>query len=87
MTKKVDEALATLSRVVPTRFSGDVAVIKAEIKRLLADQERLIAELKKADQHSEELERKYMAAKWPEVEARMKKYADKIRRERNGGNL
>jgi hypothetical protein len=35
MTKKIDEALATLSRVVPTRFSGEVAVVKAEIENLL----------------------------------------------------
>jgi hypothetical protein len=34
MTKKIDEALTTLSRVVPTRFSGEVAVVKAEIERL-----------------------------------------------------
>jgi len=86
MTKKIDEALATLSRVVPTRFAGEVVVVKAEIERLLADQERLIAELKKADHHSEELERKYFAAKWPEVEASIKEYAAKIRRERNDDN-
>jgi hypothetical protein len=34
MTKKIDEALATLSRVVPTRFAGEVTVVKAEIERL-----------------------------------------------------
>jgi hypothetical protein len=34
MTKKIDEALATLSRVVPTRFQGEVQAIKTEIERL-----------------------------------------------------
>jgi hypothetical protein len=65
----------------------DVPKLLVEIERLRADQKRLIAELKKADIFSEELERKYFAAKWPEVEASLKKYAAKIRRERNGGNL
>jgi hypothetical protein len=65
----------------------DVPKLLGEIERLRADQGRLITELKKADIFSEELERKYFAAKWPEVEASIKKYAEKIRRERNGGNL
>jgi formylmethanofuran dehydrogenase subunit E len=34
MTKKIDEALATLSRVVPTRFQAEVKTVKAEIERL-----------------------------------------------------
>jgi hypothetical protein len=65
----------------------DVPKLLAEIERLRADQERLIAELKKADIFSEELERKYFAAKWPEVEASIKKYAAKMRRERNGSDI
>jgi hypothetical protein len=65
----------------------DIPKLLAEIERLRADQERLIAELKKADIFSEELERKYFAAKWPEIEASIKKYAAKIRRERNGDIL
>jgi hypothetical protein len=63
----------------------DVPKLLAEIERLRADQERLIAELKKADQHSEELERKYMVAKWPEVMADINEFVAKKRRELHGG--
>jgi hypothetical protein len=62
----------------------DIPKLLEEIERLRADKERLIAELKKADQFSEELERKYMAAKWPEVEASINAYVTKKRRERDG---
>jgi hypothetical protein len=65
----------------------DVPDLLAEIERLRADQGRIIAELKKADIFSEELERKYFAAKWPEIEASIKQYAEKIRRERNDSDI
>jgi formylmethanofuran dehydrogenase subunit E len=44
MTKKIDEALATLSRVVPTRFQSEVAVVKAEIEHLCGVISRLRCE-------------------------------------------
>jgi hypothetical protein len=84
-------AVAETSTKVDAEFIAhareDVPKLLAEIERLRADQERLIAELKKADIFSEELERKYFAAKWPEVEASIKKYAAKMRRERNGSDI
>lgn len=61
----------------------DIPKLLAEIDRLRADQERLIAELKKADLFSEELERKYIIAKMPELQASIDEYVRWKRRERN----
>jgi hypothetical protein len=86
-----DVELATVSNRADAEFianaSIDIPKLLAEVERLRADQERLITELKKADQLSEELERKYMTAKWPEVMADINEFVAKKRRELHGGNL
>jgi hypothetical protein len=58
----------------------DVPALLAEVERLRTIQKRLVAELKKADVYSEELERQYYAATLPVV---IEEFVAKKRSERD----
>lgn len=50
MNDKVNDAISTLMRVVPTRFSGEVAVVKAEIERLKKLAHEILEEYDRAEE-------------------------------------